>query len=102
MPGTGADGALSHTAAAGMEVIELAGLAAEDAADLVLLRNSALTGDDLARLLDRARGNPLLLEELRLRRAVSDARQLAARPSSADAPGGARGGSTDGRSRAPG
>ena len=90
----GADNALSHTAAAGIEVIELTGLAAEDAADLVLLTNPTLTGDDLSRLLERARGNPLLLEELasgepsptlasslraRLRRMPEEAREAAAR-----------------------
>ena len=99
----GADGALSHTAAAGMEVIELSGLGAEDAADLVLLRNSALTGDDLTRLLDRARGNPLLLEELasgepsptlasslraRLRRMPHEAHEAAARMAALARPAG--------------
>jgi DNA-binding CsgD family transcriptional regulator len=90
----GAGGALSHAEAAGADVIELSGLGDEDAADLVRLKNPELTGDDLNELLDRARGNPLLLEELatgepsptlasslraRLRRMPETARDAAAR-----------------------
>jgi DNA-binding CsgD family transcriptional regulator len=91
-PGTG--GALSHAEAAGIEVMELTGLSPEDAADLVQLCNPSLTADELAALLDRAQGNPLLLEELasgepsptlasslraRLRRMPAGAREAAAR-----------------------
>jgi DNA-binding CsgD family transcriptional regulator len=87
-------GALSHVEAAGAELMELGGLDDQDAADLVRLRNPELTGDDLTELLDRARGNPLLLEELasgepsptlasslraRLRRMPWSARDAAAR-----------------------
>jgi DNA-binding CsgD family transcriptional regulator len=60
----GAARALDATTNAGFVVLELDGVAEEDAREIALQENPGIDETDLADLLVRARGNPLLLREL--------------------------------------
>lgn len=61
-PGTA--GALAYAREAGVAVVDLAGLADEDAATLVRRRRPKMLPEDVDLVVERAGGNPLLLEEL--------------------------------------